>query len=449
MKTFLRILRYLRHYKILFILWLLGSFVYAGMNAFSIYLVGPFMKTIFTITAPPITAGTLPSHSGLINKIQISFKMTFDDYIHQGSLRETLARFCFIIIGAIFLKNIFDYFQGYLMAYVEQGTVRNLRDDVYAAYHRLPLRFFQKRKTGDMMSRVINDCNVINDNINSAIINFMKESINFIVLLSVMIIISWRLTLFSLLIAPPSLYIISKIGKKLRRRAVKSQSRIAAITSVLEETFAGIRIVKAFAMEKFEINRFKEANKAYFKSLIRLTQIQRLASPVTEVLGVGIAVAVVWYGGILVLENNRLDPELFIAYLLLMFVLMQSAKKLSGVVVKVQIGIAAASRVFEVIDQVNDVTDPPSPIPIKGLSDSIVFRDVWYEYEPDVPVLKGINLTVGAGENIAIVGPSGGGKSTLLDLLPRFFDPTGGMVAPGGPRAPEADRWDRKPTRGL
>jgi len=135
-----------------------------------------------------------------------------------------------------------------------------------------------------------------------------------------------------------------------------------------------------------------------------------------------------WYGGILVLEYHRLDPELFLAYILLMFVLMQSAKKISDVVVKVEVGVAAASRVFEVIDKESDVTDPPSPIPLKGLSDSIVFRDVWYEYEPGVPVLKGINLTVKAGENIALVGPSGGGKSTMLDLVPRFFDPTGGVV---------------------
>ncbi|MFC1508352.1 ABC transporter ATP-binding protein [Candidatus Omnitrophota bacterium] len=428
MKSFFRIVKYILRYKMLFSFGILCSFMYAAMNALSVYLIGPFMKTIFMIDQPVETAGKVSTDIALLDSIKISIRSMFDEFIVQESPRETLTLLCFVIIGVIALKNIFSYLQGYIMAYVEQGMIRNLREDIYAAYHRLPLRFYQKRKTGDLMSRVINDCTIINENINSAIINLMREPINFFVLLSFMFIISWRLSLFSLLVAPPSLYIVGKIGKKLRRRTVRTQDRIAAITSVLEETFTGIRVVKAFAMEKFEISRFNEANNAYFKALLRLVRMRRLASPITEVLGVGIGVAVVWYGGILVLEQMTLDPENFLAFILLMFVLMQSAKKMSDVAMKIHVGVAATARVFEIIDQPSDVKNVQSPLPISGLSDSITFKDVWYEYEPGVPVLKDIDLEVKAGENIAIVGPSGGGKSTLIDLIPRFFDPTGGMV---------------------
>ena len=429
MKPFFRIARYLLRYKMLVITGLICSLGYAAMNAFSVYLIGPFMETLFNIKKTSSEPARVSIYSAtIIEKAKISAQTFFDNMLGAGTPREILTHLCWLIIVVILLKNIFSYFQGYIMAYVEQGMINDLRNDIYSSYHRMPLRFFQKRKTGDMISRVINDCNTINDNLNSAFINLMKEPINAIVLLGFMVVISWKLTLLTFLIAPPSLYIIGRIGKKLRRSTIRTQDRIAAVTSVLEETISGIRIVKAFAMEKFEVNRFRTANNAYFKSLLRLVRVRRLAPPVTEFLGVGMALAVLWIGGIMVLEKRTLEPGNFLAYLTLMFVLMQSAKRLSEVNVKVQVGVAATARVFEIIDRQSDVVDPPSPLPLKDLKDGILFNNVWYEYEPGVPVLKGINLTINAGDKIAIVGPSGGGKSTMLDLIPRFFDPTRGSV---------------------
>ncbi|MBN1291104.1 MAG: ABC transporter ATP-binding protein [Candidatus Latescibacteria bacterium] len=429
MKPFFRIARYLLRYKFMVATGLVCSFGYAAMNAFSVYLIGPFMETLFNIDSSishsvVVSAGKTTVFGNIKNSVRVFFA----ELMGSGTPREILTRLCLLIIVVILLKNIFSYLQGYIMAYVEQGMVSNLREDIYVSYHRMPLRFFQKRKTGDMISRVINDCNTINENLNNAFISLMKEPVNAIVLLGFMVIISWKLTLFTFLIAPPSLYIIGRIGKKLRRSTVRTQDRISTVTSVLEETISGIRIVKAFAMEKFEIDRFRNANNAYFRSLLKLARIRRLAPPVTEFLGVGMAMAVLWIGGNMVLEKKAIEPGNFLAYLTLMFVLMQSAKRLSEVNVKVQVGIAATARVFEVIDRRSDVTDPPSPLPLDNLRNSIVFNDVWYEYEPGVPVLKGINLIINAGDKIAVVGPSGGGKSTMLDLIPRFFDPVKGWV---------------------
>jgi subfamily B ATP-binding cassette protein MsbA len=432
MKQLFRIARYMNRFKLLITIGLLCSLGYAAMNAFSVYLVGPFMKTLFTLNRAvtemaPHGTRAVP-HMTYFTRLKASVQVIFDEFLGNGSPREALTRLCLLIIAVIVIKNIFSYLQGYVMAYVEQGMISDLREDIYAAYHRLPLRYFQKRKTGDMISRVINDCNTINENLNNSFINIMKEPINVVALVGLMFILSWRLTLFTFLITPPSLYIIRRIGKKLRRRTVRTQDCIAALTSILEETISGIRVVKAFAMGDFEVERFKKANKSYFKALIRLVQMRRLSPPVIEIIGVGMAVAVLWIGGVMVLEYGVLEPGDFIAFLTLLFVLMQSAKRLSEITVKVQVGVAATDRVFEIIDQPSDVINPPSPLPLDGIRDSITFNNVWYEYEPGVPVLKGINLTVKKGETVAVVGPSGGGKSTMLDLIPRFFDPVRGSV---------------------
>lgn len=428
MKPFLRILKYILNYKTLFVTALLCSMVYASMNAFSVYLVGPFLEQIFK-TKPAIEQNIeQKSKVGKLEGVELYLKKRVDNILGSGSSREILSRLCILIIFVVFIKNVFSYLQGYIMAFVEQGVIRNLREDLYASYHRLPLRYFQKRKTGELISRVVNDCNTINTNLNNALINLMKEPINIAFLLFFMIVISWKLTLYTFLVAPLSLYIITKIGKKLRRRTIRTQDRIADVTSVLEETISGIRVVKAFAMEKFEIGRFKKANYAYFLSLLKLFRMRRLAPPITEFLGVSMGVAILWIGGLLVLEKNWLEPEVFFTFFLFMFMLMQSAKRLSEVNVKIQVGVAASKRVFNIIDHPSDITDPSNPIFIDKITEEINFNNVCYEYEPGIPVITDINLKVKVGENIAIIGPSGGGKSTLVDLLPRLIDPVSGTV---------------------
>ncbi|MFA6473169.1 MAG: ABC transporter ATP-binding protein, partial [Candidatus Latescibacterota bacterium] len=429
MKQIYRILCYISRYKILFTVSVFFSILYAFMNGFSVYLIGPFMKTIFkpeTVVKTVSPQGLSPE---LFGKWKAGLQDAFNSLMGYGNPHEILTRLCYLIIFVIFLKNLFSYLQGYIMAHVEQGVVRDIRQDVYAAYHRLPLRYFQKRRTGDMISSVINDCNAINDNFNSAFIDLIKEPINIAVLLGVMVVINWKLTLFTFLVAPPSLYIIMRIGKKLRRRTTTSQDRIAALTSVLEETISSIRVVKAFAMEKFEIEKFNLANNSYFRSLIRLFRIRRLSSPVTEFLGVAIVVLILWIGGSMVLDHKGdLDADKFIVFIAFVFMLMQAIKRLSDVNVKMQVGISAAQRVFAVMDKKSDLVIPDHPRPIDSFHESIKFNNVWFEYDPGVPVLRDIDFTVKAGETVAVVGSSGSGKSTLVDLLPRFFDPLKGSV---------------------
>lgn len=425
MNNVMRMLRYILRYKALFSVSIFFSVLYAALNAGSIYLLGPFLQMLFGMKHHARAAAT----GGVFDHIKDEMQTGLDSFLRPENPRVALMKLCLLVVVAILLKNLFSYLQGYIMAFVEQGVIRDLRRDVYAAYHRLPLRFFQKRKTGEMLSRVINDCTTVNDNFNNAFIDLIKEPINMACLLGVMVVISWKLTLYTFLVAPPSLYVIMFIGKKLRRMTTHTQDRIAELTSVIEETISNIRVVKAFAMEAFEILKFDQANNAYFRALIRLFRIRRLSSPVTEFLGVSMVVVVLWIGGSLVLERRgELGPDEFILFIGFMFMLMQEAKRLSEVNVKIQVGITAAGRVFEIIDRRSEITDPPVPRPLAALREGIRFRNVGYEYEPGAPVLMDIDLDVRVGEHLAVVGPSGAGKSTLLDLLPRFFDPIRGSV---------------------
>ncbi len=449
MNYFFRILKYILNYKTLVIIAIFCSIVYASMNAFSIYLIGPFLDKIFVQEKTVEKNAPLSEELNDLKRIKLYINKKVDGFLGSGTPRQVLSRLCLLVIIVIILKNIFSYMQGYVMAYVEQGVIRNLREDIYAAYHRLPLRYFQKRKTGDLISRVITDCNTINTNLNSSLISLMKEPITITFILFVMVVISWKLTLFTFLVAPPSLLIITWIGKKLRWRTKRTQSKIAEVTSVLEETISGIRIVKAFAMEKFELEKFKKANNSYFRSLINLFRFRRLSPPVTEVLGVAMAVAVLWGGGILVLETKWLEPGEFMQFIIYMFILMQSTKILSAVNVKIQVGIAASERVFEIIDKPSDIIDPPHPIPVETIKKEIRYENVYSEYEPGVPVLIDINFSVNVGENIAIVGPSGGGKSTLVDLLPRFFDPISGSIKIDGVDIREYKLYDLRRLFGI
>ncbi len=428
MKTLMRILKYVLEYKSIVAIAVVCSLMYAVLSGFSIYLIGPFLNNLFPGKGFTLKEAAPIEDIGALESIKIALSQKVNDMLGSGSPIEILNRLCIIVIVVIVLKNLFSYLQGYIMAYVEQGVVKNLRQDLYASYHRLPLRYFQRTKTGDLISRVISDCNTINNNLNSSLLNLMKEPITMATFLFLMVVISWKLTLFTFLIAPPGGLIIGWIGKKLRRRTTHAQHKISDVTSVLEETISGIRVVKAFAMEKFEVGRFLKANTAYFRSLLRLFRIRRLSPPVTEVLGVMMVVMVLWFGGRLVLGGNWLEPGDFMQFIFFMFMLMQSAKRLSEVNVKMQVGIAASRRVFEIIDHPSDISDPPEPIAIESAREGVQFKNVWYEYEPGIPVLMDINLNVKVGENIAIVGPSGGGKSTLVDLLPRFFDPIRGTV---------------------
>jgi subfamily B ATP-binding cassette protein MsbA len=238
---------------------------------------------------------------------------------------------------------------------------------------------------------------------------------------------SWKLAFITLALFPFAILIIGKFGQKVKKSSAVTQEKMGAMTSVLQETFSGIRVVKAFVMEKFEINKFRDTTRDYFKTMVRLTRIGSLSPPLTEILGVFAAVLLLWFGGREILSGT-LDPSRFFLFLFAMLSLMQPLRNISHLNIDIQQGMAAAKRIYEVLNTQPKIKNAPNAVVKDNLEKNVAFEKIHFSYEGDKEVLSYISFTINVGEAVALVGPSGAGKSTLMDLLIRFYDPTSGAV---------------------
>jgi len=440
MAIFLRLLKYVRRYWRNLTISIVCTIFFSLFSGISIYLSIPLLRVLFDQAAPTISQsrpGTLPSvgrnwGSGIVDQVSRSFQ----DFVFGGSQSEALLRICAIMLIAFLLKNLFDYLRAYSLAYVEQGVIKDLRDGLYRHIHQLSLGYFTNERTGNLISRVTNDVNVLQGSVAAIFLNLIREPLLIVVFVGIAAYISWQLTLLSFVVFPFSLLIISRIGIRLHRESGVVQEKIADITSVLQETISGVKVVKAFGMEDFENRKFARETLDYFRQVLRITRIRNLASPTTEFLSVAAGVVIIWFGGRQVLGGQGLTPAEFIGFLLVIFQVMPPVKELTSVVNRFQESSAAGERVFEILDTQPKVRNAPDAICVRDFKDRIEFRDVSFSYDEfsrvnetnGVPVLKSLNLCVHKGEVLAIVGPSGGGKTTLVDLVPRFYDPTGGQI---------------------
>ncbi len=409
--------------------------LYAALNGASVYLSIPLLDTLFQETAQKSTevvtkVNTTDSILPLwVINLKDSVQQGFSNFIFTGDKLDSLFRICVIILLAFFLKNIAGYAQAYFLTFVEQGVVNDLRNEAYRHLHRLPLSYFKNERVGNLISRIINDVNVLQTSISATFLNAIREPLTIVVFLGIALSISWQLTLLALIILPFSMLIISWIGLKLRRQSGMIQEKMADITSVIQETISGVKIVKAFSMEEYENKKFSAHTHSFFRMMLRLTRIRNLSSPLTEFLSIVVGVVIIYYGGKLVLIDSSLKASEFLGFLFSIFQLMPPIKELSTVNNRIQESSAAGDRVFEIIDSEPAIKDIPSAVNVPRFSGKIVFDNVTFHYDDSQePVLSGINFEVQKGEIIALVGPSGGGKSTLVDLLPRFYDPAEGKI---------------------
>jgi len=325
-----------------------------------------------------------------------------------------------VIVGLYLLKGIFYYGQAYLMSFVGQRIVADLREKLYHHLQYLSLSFFTKTPTGILISRLTNDVTLIQGAVSSAITTVLRDSFTIIALTVVVFYRDWKLACIAFIILPLAAIPIVKFGKKLRKFSIKGQIRMGFITSLLQETISGNRIVKAFTMEDYEYRRFSAENDRFFKVLMKRQKIRALSSPVVEALG-GLGIAgIVLVGGYGVIQGNS-TPGTFGSFLAALFLLYKPIKSLSTVNDIVQGGLAAGSRVFELMDTTPDIRDADEAVSLNGISDGIKFEHASFKYE-DKMVLKDINLDVKVGEVLALVGVSGAGKTTLVNLIPRFYD---------------------------
>jgi len=352
-------------------------------------------------------------------------KPVLDDVFFKKDL--TMLKLIPLAIVALFiLKGVFDYGQAYLMSFVGQRIITDLREKVYHHLHSLALPFFTKNPTGVLMSRIMNDVNLVQGAVTDAVTGLLKDIFTIIGLVFVIFYRDWRLALIALVVFPVAVYPIVKFGRKLRSYSTRTQMTLADLSTMLLEKISGNRIVKAFNMEEYERRRFSKMNEKLFRIMLKSLRVRAVSHPLMETLGgLGIA-AIVFYGGYNVIQGTA-TPGTFFSFLTALMMLYEPVKRLSNVNNSIQQGLAGASRIFEILDTVPEIRNKPGALDLVRIREGIEFQNVSFKYEEDW-VLKNINLKIRAGEVVAFVGSSGGGKTTLANLVPRFYDVNSGRI---------------------
>lgn len=356
------------------------------------------------------------------------------DVIDQVLINKDMAMLNIIAIGILiifFLRGIFFFGQTYLMSYIGQRVIIDIREAVYRQLQRLSLGYFDKRQTGAIMSSVTNDVSALQAALVDSLVEMVTEAMILIGSLGAMFFLHWKLSLLTLITMPLVLQAINTFGKKLRQAGRVLQARTADITAILQETISGIRVIKSFAREDYETNRFKQENFYNFRAQMKTSQLLATLTPVIEFLSaIGVTV-IIWYGGMEVIDGNLTSGAL-IAFLIYVVNLANPVKRLSKVYGNIQKSLAAAERVFAILDTEPDIKDMPGAIDLPEVKGHVALQHLSFAYSPGQYALRDVSLEVKPGQTIAIVGPSGAGKTTIANLLPRFYEATEGCILVDG-----------------
>ncbi|HCL00768.1 MAG TPA: ABC transporter ATP-binding protein [Candidatus Marinimicrobia bacterium] len=430
MKLYLRMLKWAKPYWKVLLGGVLASLLFVVFNSASVWLTASFVNVIFPkeheeVVQKQAAPADLQENFSLNDKLK---NYTNQLLIHDDPF-ASLKALCIMIFLTFFLKNIFFYIKNIALGYVQLKLIADLRNALFSHIHNLSLSYFHRKKGGELLSIVLNDVGIMRRAFTVSFDKLLVEPINILTFVTLLFIISWKLALLSFIILPVSLFIISRIGQSIRRKSVRTSKKIAGITAILNETVGGIRVVKAFAMEEFEKRKFFRETQRYFNLTFKRRRLRAISSPINETFGVGIGVILLWIGGSHVLAGTGIEAEDFIRFIILLFAILNPIKTLNTVNVDIQEGLASASRVFSILDEKSDITEKENAIPITRFKKDIRYEhvDFWYD-KSNGNVLSDVNLTVNKGDIIAIVGHSGAGKSTFVDLLPRFYDVTAGRI---------------------
>ena len=396
---------------------IVGNIGAAVLDAFSLALLIPFLNTLFD--QPPIGIGG----GGLSALLRSTVGVFLDPADRMGSLRNVIL----IVLAVVLLKNFLVWISGQLGASLQEYVTRDLRNALYRHIAHLPLSYFQRTKTGQILSRVITDTAETRLILTQLVTSSLQSGALVLSYTAFLFLISWRMTLVALVIVPLLGAVLQPLLRKLRKGNQRRGNQHGEMTSVLQETVSGIRLVKSSVAERHEEERFGEASNRYATSTVRLTRLSFLASPVTEILGTTIAVLLLWYGARQVLVERAMSGGDLIAFLLYALRLLQPLKQLSQMPTTAQSSLAAAERLFEIFDSPSEEQTDTGTRTEASLNREITFDDVTFAYD-DAAVLSRISFTARKGEVIALVGPSGAGKSTLVDLVPRFYEVTSGRI---------------------
>lgn len=461
MQLYLRLLGYLKPYKKQFILSIICMLFLALFSGASLGVIAPFIKVLFSqpeqIVQQSVEINISTGLSGLLEQL----KNWFLWWLNSGGRISGIAKLCWIILIVFFVKNLFNYLQRLLTVHIEQHITMDIRNQMYRHLQQLSLGYFQRNKVGQIVSRLTNDVNLIRGAITEGSLSIMRQSFQVLVYLSIVVIAAWKLSLIAMLILPGCLLLIIFIGRRLRKRGRRLQEKIADLTAVIAETISGIRLVKTFAAEDYEREKFSRYNREYYRTIFRFETMSALSSPLTEYLGAAVGVLIIWIAKDYIAGANAISPERFFVFLAAAFSMIQPLNGLASVNSTVQQGLAASERIFGLLDQAPEITDRSDAIPVKGFLRTITLDHVSFSYndnpagESVAPgngqenVLDDIVLEIHQGEMLALVGPSGAGKSTLVDMIPRFYDPTKGAICLDGKDLRELDSKSLRKLMGI
>lgn len=387
----------------------------------------PLLNVIFEKVEPK-TITSLPSFSLSIDYASSAFDYYFYKIYSQYGQSGALQFVCAIIITSVFFANMFRYWSQRVMTSMRTYVVKNIRESLFKKITDLHVGYFHNQRKGDLMSSLSNDVNEIESSVVSSVQVVFREPLMIIGYIILLFTMSFKLTLFTLIVLPISGFIITTISRRLRKDAKTGQTLLGNILSIIEESISGIRIIKAFNAQAYVNKKFDEQNSKYRSVLKSMWNKRELASPISEFLGVGVVVLVILYGGQLVLENRSdLNASEFITYIILYSQILVPAKNISSALTNIQRGIASGERIFEILEHEVAIKESDDAIHIDDFKDKIEYKNVSFQYA-DKKVLNNVNLSVEKGKMIALVGASGAGKSTMADLLPRFYDVTEGAI---------------------
>lgn len=387
------------------------------------YVKESWFKLLLSMVCMVLVAATTSATAFIVKPVIDDIFINKDDFL--------LRVLPFVVMILYFLRGLAMYGEEFLMQYVGETIIRKLRDALYAKIMDLPLAFFHRERTGVLMSRITNDVTVIKNMVSHVVTGALRDCFTVIGLTGVIFYRDWKLAILAFIVMPLAYFPVVALGRRVRRFSTSGQASMAEMNAFLHETFAGNKIVKAFGMEEEEKKAFVRKNHAYFRYGIKSIRAKSLTSPVMEAFGgVGISL-VLWYGGFSVIRGGS-TPGDFLSFMTAVMLLYAPLKKLTKLNNTLQEGLAAADRVFDVLEAESDILDPARPRPLSTGSHRISFENVWFSYDGQEMVLKGINLDVQPGEVVALVGMSGGGKTSLVNLIPRFYDVTRGAIRMDG-----------------
>lgn len=428
MKRFERILFYLRSQKKNIVLYVVFNLLSIVFSLISLVMLAPFLGLLFAkeklITSKPTLSFTTDGADAILAHLKYYLSMLIQE---KGEV-YALGAICIIIIVSIFFKNAFTYLSFRVLAPMRNYVMTKLRSDLYAKILQLPIGFFTEQKKGDIISRMSNDANEVEWSVMSTLEGLIRDPLNILIILGVLVYISPVLSVFLLVLLPLTGFLIGRISRSLKKQSTASAEELGTLMSILDETLGGLRVIKAFNAEKILRNRFFSTNNNLNHIRNKMNFRKDLASPMSEFMGVMVLSCILWFGGRLVLNNEAgLEATGFINYIVIFTQIINPAKSLSTAFYNAQRGSAAIQRIEEILQAPITVTDLPNAKTLTQFEHSIEFKNVGFSYN-DTPILKNINLTIQKGKTIALVGSSGAGKSSLADLVPRFHDVSSGEI---------------------